>query len=527
MLNKRPKLGEEFNAHIAEQSQSCDSMAETSPHEPYRNTHELGLMRYVENEKRLSMATNRTYDQIQVGDSVTRSRICTANDLYVFAHASGNINPLHLPNAQWEGIEKKDGPSAPFMWGATLISAVVGNYLPGPGCVYRDQTLSFHNKVKVDQVLDVTVTVLEKLPNNIIRLATSVKVDDGTLVAEGEARVEAPTKSISYDAEELPGLLMKRHQHFDRLVATAAQLPAIPTSVVCPDDANSLGGAVMAAQAGLIIPILCGPEKRIQAAADKIGADISGYELIDTPDEGSAAAKAVALVHEGRVRSVMKGHLHTDDLLRHVVKREGGLRTKRRLSHAFVMDVPGRETPLIVSDAAINIAPDLMSKVDITQNAIDVARSIGIEPPKVGILSALETVNPAIPSTIDAAVLSKMAERGQIKGGIVDGPLAMDNAIDLEAARTKGIESVVAGRAEVLIVPNLEAGNMVVKELTFLAHAETAGLVTGARVPIILTSRADNDRARLVSCALASMYDYYLRNGAAYVGEQDLAEAAE
>ncbi|MDD7910102.1 MULTISPECIES: bifunctional enoyl-CoA hydratase/phosphate acetyltransferase [Pseudovibrio] len=472
------------------------------------------------------MATNRTYDQIQVGDTATRSRICTANDLFVFAHASGNINPLHLPNAEWEGEKTGEGPSAPFMWGGTLISAVIGNVLPGPGTVYRDQTLKFHSKVKVDQVLDVTVTVLEKMPERHVRLSTVVKLDDGTLVAEGEAVVIAPDNTISYDPEKLPSLLMKRHQHFDRLVALAKQLPAIPTSVVCPDDANSLGGTVLAAEAGLIVPILCGPAARIQAAAEKIGVDISSYELIDCEDENASASRAVALVHEGRVRSVMKGHLHTDDLLRHVVKREGGLRTKRRISHAFVMDVPGRSTPVIISDAAINIAPDLPTKVDITQNAINVARSIGIEPPKVGILSALETVNPAIPSTIDAAVLSKMADRGQIKGGIVDGPLAMDNAIDLEAARTKGIDSLVAGRAEVLIVPNLEAGNMIAKELTFVAHAETAGLVVGARVPVILTSRADNDRARLVSCALASMYDYYNLNKVAFTGEKS-AEAAE
>ncbi|WP_310618716.1 bifunctional enoyl-CoA hydratase/phosphate acetyltransferase [Flexibacterium corallicola] len=472
------------------------------------------------------MATNRTYDQIKVGDTATRSRICTANDLYVFAHASGNINPLHLPDTEWTPLKEEGGPSAPFMWGAALISAVVGNVLPGPGTVYRNQTLNFHAKAKVDRVLDVTVTVLDKLSDNRLRMLTEVRLDDGTLVAEGEAEVIAPTVSISYDPEKLPSLLMKRHHHFDGLVELAKGLPAMPTSVVCPDDANSLNGTVLAAQAGLIIPILCGPKKRIEATAEKIGVDISSYELIDTIDEDQAAAKAVALVHEGRVRSVMKGHLHTDDLLRHVVKREGGLRTKRRISHVFVMDVPGRSTPLLVSDAAINISPDLNTKVDITQNSINIARSIGIDPPKVGILSALETVNPAIPSTIDAAVLSKMADRGQIKGGIVDGPLAMDNAIDMEAAQTKGIVSQVAGNAEVLIVPNLEAGNMVVKELTFLAHSETAGLVVGARVPIILTSRADSDRARLVSCALASLYDYFNNEGVAFSGVSQ-AEAAE
>ena len=233
------------------------------------------------------------------------------------------------------------------------------------------------------------------------------------------------------------------------------------------------------------------------------------------------------MVLEGKAGAVMKGAIYSDALLAEVVKKDGGLRTHRRISHVFAMDVPALDEILFISDAAINIAPDLLTKVDIVQNAVDLAHACGLEQPKVGVLSAVETINPNIPSTLDAAVLSKMAERGQIRGAVVDGPLAMDNAIDVEAARTKGITSLVAGRANVLIVPNLEAGNMLAKELTFVARAEAAGLVLGAKAPVILTSRADNDRARLASCALAQLYEYWRRKGCAFGGEPMAAKAAE
>ncbi|MCR9058589.1 MAG: bifunctional enoyl-CoA hydratase/phosphate acetyltransferase, partial [Rhodobacteraceae bacterium] len=317
-----------------------------------------------------------------------------------------------------------------------------------------------------------------------------------------------------FDSSDIPALLVQRHRHFNRMIELAKTLPALPTAVVAPDDPNSLEGALMAAREGLIRPVLIGAKSRIEDAAKELSETIDTYELIDIEDEMEAAGRAVAMVHEGKVKAVMKGHLHTDHLLHHVVKRDGGLRTKRRISHVFVMDIPGRKTPVLISDAAINITPDLNTKVDITQNAIDAACSLGLETPRVGILSAIETVNPAIPSSLDAAVLSKMAERGQITGAVVDGPLAMDNAIDLQAARTKGITSLVAGRAEVLIVPNLESGNMLAKELTFIAHAEAAGLVIGAKVPVMLTSRADDGRSRLASCALALLYVHWKASGA-------------
>src|SRR5208283_5495880 len=274
-------------------------------------------------------------------------------------------------------------------------------------------------------------------------------------------------------------------------------------------------------------PILIGDPERIKAAAKAMDADISRYAIESAADPHQAAARAVAMVLEGKAGAVMKGNLHSDILLAEVVKKDGGLRTQRRISHVFALDVPTLDEILYISDAAINIAPDLMTKVDIVQNAVDLARACGLDKPRVGILSAVETINPAIPSTLDAAVLSKMAERGQIRGAVVDGPLAMDNAIDIEAARTKGIVSLVAGQANVLIVPNLEAGNMLAKELTFVARAEAAGLVLGAKAPVILTSRADNDRARLASCALAQLYDYWRRNGRAFTGAAEKALAAE
>jgi phosphate butyryltransferase len=277
--------------------------------------------------------------------------------------------------------------------------------------------------------------------------------------------------------------------------------------VVCPDDANSLGGALLAAKQSIITPILIGNTSTIVATAAAIGADLTGIELIDVDSDLAAAAMACALVHEGRAAAVMKGHLHTDDLLKPMLEKGTGLRVGRRFTHVFVMDVPGQPEPVMVTDAAINIAPDLATKVDICQNAIDLALSLGMEP-RVGVLSAVETVNLAIQSSIDAALLSKMADRGQIRNGLVEGPLAMDNAVDLGAARTKGLKGRVAGRANILVVPGLDAGNMLAKQLAYISHAEGAGLVLGAKVPVILNSRSDSPMSRLASCAVAAIHHF-------------------
>jgi phosphate acetyltransferase len=290
---------------------------------------------------------------------------------------------------------------------------------------------------------------------------------------------------------------------YEALLERCRSLQPVPTAVAYPCEASALTGAVEAAQNKLISPILVGPAAKIADIAKTAGVSLSGLEIVDVPEAHAAAEKAVALVREGRAEVLMKGSLHTDELLSAVVSREKGLRSGRRISHAFLMDVPTYHKVLIVTDAAINIAPVLEDKVDICQNAIDLAISLGVKTPKVAVLAAVETVNSKMPATLDAAALCKMADRGQIKGGLVDGPLAFDNAISKEAAKTKGIDSDVAGDPDVLLAPDLEAGNILAKQLSFLANADSAGLVLGARVPIILTSRADSVRSRIASCAVA------------------------
>ena len=461
--------------------------------------------------------SNKTWAQLQVGDSASLERVCSERDLFLFAHVSGNKNPLMLPIE--EGAPQTDAPIAPSMWIGSLISAVLGNLLPGPGTLYRSQSFEFARRVHVGDKLRVTVTCSEKRDEPTAVFETTISDAEGGLICKGAAVVDAPLQNVDTPARELPTLIMEHKDHFAHLIAIAAMLPRLKTAVVCPEDHNSLGGALLSAEKGLIEPILIGDPGRIAKAAEELGADISQWKLVPELNHRVAADRAVAMVLSGEAGAVMKGDLHSDDLLAAVVKKDGGLRSHGRISHVFALDVPSMDEILFISDAAINIAPDLMTKVDIVQNAIDLARACGLEVPKVGVLSAVEVVNPNIPSTLDAAILSKMSERGQIRGGIVDGPLAMDNAIDMEAARTKGIASLVAGHANVLIAPNLESGNMLAKELTFVAHAEAAGLVVGARAPVMLTSRADNDRARLASCALALLYDYWRRNGRAFTGE--------
>jgi phosphate acetyltransferase len=299
---------------------------------------------------------------------------------------------------------------------------------------------------------------------------------------------------------------------YELLLERCRGLPPVPTAVAHPCESSALAGAVQAAEKGLIVPILVGPAAKIAEIAKSAGLNLNGIEIIDVPHSHAAAEKAVALVREGRAEVLMKGGLHTDELLSAVVSREKGLRTGRRLSHAFLMDVPTYHKVLIITDAAINIAPSLEDKVDICQNSIDLAISLGVKTPKVAILAAVETVTSKMPATLDAAALCKMADRGQIKGGIVDGPLAFDNAISKDAAKTKGITSEVAGDPDILLAPDLEAGNILAKQLSYLANADSSGLVLGAKVPIILTSRADSVRSRIASCAVANLVAHARRS---------------
>ena len=301
---------------------------------------------------------------------------------------------------------------------------------------------------------------------------------------------------------------------YERLLARCENLAPVPTAVAHPCEATALAGAVEAAKQNLIVPLLVGPAARIYETAAEAGIDLGDLTIIDVPDSVAAAAKAVELIREGKAEILMKGSLHTDELMAAVVSRDKGLRTGRRISHVFVMDVPTYHKVLIITDAAINIAPTLEDKVDICQNAIDLAISLGLEKPKVAILAAVETVNSKMQATLDAAALCKMAERGQIQGGILDGPLAFDNAISKQAAETKGIKSAVAGDPDILLAPDLEAGNILAKLLTFLANADSAGMVLGARVPVVLTSRADSVRSKIASCAVAKLVAHARRRGA-------------
>ena len=455
---------------------------------------------------------NRTIDELNPGDTAELRRLITADDLYVFAAASGNYNPMHLTDTDLDA----DGQTervAPGMFVASLISAVLGTQLPGPGTVYRRQVLDFHTRALAGQEVVIRARVLSRA-DGVVRLATEVRrlSDDAPLVT-GEAEVLAPTRKFEAEDVEIPGLIVQRHRHFEALLEKAEALPELATAVVCPEEQSALEGALIAAERGLIKPILVGNPAKIEAAAKALSKSLSGFEIVENLSHRDAARAAVELVRAGRAQAIMKGHLHTDDLLRPMLDKEKGLRIGRRFTHVFVMDVPGVSHPLLVTDAAINIAPDLATKVDIVQNAIDLAISLGMETPKVGVLSAVETVNPAMPSSIDAALLSKMAERGQIRGGVVDGPLAMDNAVDIGAARTKGLRGPVAGQADVLVVPGIDAGNMLAKQLAYISHAEAAGVVLGARVPVILNSRSDSAMARLASAAVASIHWNRIRGG--------------
>jgi len=446
---------------------------------------------------------NRTFDEIAIGDSASLSRSLSKDDIALFAVMSGDVNPAHLdePYAEASMFHRIIGHG---MWGGSLISTVLGTRLPGPGTIYLGQDLSFRKPVGLGDTITVTVTAKEKRPEKHIVVFDCRCVNQkGEEVITGTAVTLAPTEKIRRARVTLPEVQLRRHDKYQQFVDRCAKLGAVPTAVVHPCDRTSLEGAIQAAEAHLISPVLVGPEARIRSVAAAEGIDIARYEIVDSEHSDAAAAKAVVLARAGKVEALMKGSLHTDELMHEVTAAETGLRTARRMSHAFVMDVPTYTEPVIITDAAINIFPTLDDKRDICQNAIDLAQILGCPEPRVAVLSAVETVTAKIPSTLEAAALSKMADRGQITGGLVDGPLAFDNAVSEQAAQEKHIVSPVAGKANILLVPDLEAGNMLAKQLTFMSGADAAGIVLGARIPIILTSRADNLRTRLASAAAA------------------------
>lgn len=452
------------------------------------------------------LIVNRTYDEIQVGETATLTRTLHAEDVKLFAVMTGDANPAAVdPEFTHSGAFRE--VVAHGMWSSALISTVLGTLFPGPGTILADQALHFARPVRIGDTITITVTAKQKFDHNKHVILECLCVNqDGMVVVHGTAEVLAPTEKIERKAIATPNVTFNtKEERYKRFISRAKGLEAIPTAVAHPCDKESLRGPVIAAHEGLIEPILVGPESKIRSVAEEFGIDLHDIRIVDAKHSHESAALAVTLVRTGDAEALMKGSLHTDELMAEVISRANGLRTARRVSHVFVMDVPTYPRPLLITDAAINIAPTLEEKVHIIQNAIELAHILGIPEPKVAILSAVETVNPKIQSTLEAAALCKMADRGQITGGLLDGPLAFDNAVSIEAALTKGIKSAVAGRADILMVPDLESGNMIAKQLEYLANALTAGVVLGATVPIILTSRADTAETRTASCAVAAL----------------------
>ena len=450
---------------------------------------------------------NKTYDEIQVGDSANLSRTLMPEDVRLFAVLTGDFNPSTAESRYSESGMFRE-VMAHGMWSGSLISTVLGTQFPGPGTILIDECLHFARPVTIGDTITVTLTAKQKFDHNKHVILDCVATNQENLqVLRGTAEVLAPTEKVSR-LEEFKRPLVSidnKQERLQQMLLQVRGLEPIPTAVAHPCDKESLKGPVLAFHEGIIEPILVGPESRIRGVAEEFGIDLHGIRIVNAKHSHDAAAIAVSLVRTGDAEALMKGSLHTDELMAEVVARANGLRTARRISHVFLMNVPTYHRPLLITDAAINIAPTLEEKVDIVQNAIDLAHIIGIAEPKVAILSAVETVSPKIQSTLDAAALCKMADRGQIKGGILDGPLAFDNAVSIIAAKTKGIKSAVAGHAEILVVPDLESGNMVAKQLEYLANALTAGIVLGTRVPIVLTSRADTAETRIASCVIASL----------------------
>ena len=448
---------------------------------------------------------NLTYTELHIGQSATMVRTITMDDINAFALVSGDINPTHVDAAYASGTGFHS-VIAHGMFAGALISTVLGTEFPGPGTIYLEQTLRFQRAVRLGDTLTITLTILEKddVTYNV-RLDCKVMNQHGEQVVGGEALVRAPTQKVQRARMIMPTLhLFEPETRLQNWMQSTRTGPALACAVVHPCDADSLRGALEAAQIGLIVPHLVGPQARIRGQAEALGLSLDGIIVVDTPHSHASAARAAAMAASGEVAMMMKGSLHTDEMIAAVLA-EPKLRTGRRLSHVFRFEVPAYPKPLLVTDAAINIAPTLDDKADIIRNVIGLAHALGIAEPKVAILAAVETVSLRMVSTVDAAALCKMADRGQIKGALLDGPLAFDNAISREAARIKDIRSDVAGQADILVVPDLEAGNMLAKQLEYLAGAASCGVVLGAHVPIALTSRADSTTSRVASAALAAV----------------------
>lgn len=466
------------------------------------------------NSDQRAVIVNVVYDDIRIGQSASQVRTLSNADIQAFAALSGDVNPAHL-DAEYAENTLFHGVIAHGMWGGALISTLLGTELPGPGTIYLEQKLQFVKPVRIGDTLTITATVSAKDDlKKHVTLDCKIVNQHGAAVVLGSALVIAPTERVSMPRSHLPELkLFDGAQRQQVMLDSVSDLEPVRCAVVHPCDTDSLQGALDAGKRGLIVPVLVAPAAKLQQVARDAGLDIGAIQIVDVAHSHAAAERAVAMAVAGEVEALMKGSLHTDELM-HAVVSCVALRTKRRLSHVFRFDIPMYDKTLLLTDAALNISPNLLEKADILQNAISLAHALKIYLPKVAILSAVETVTPKIASTIDAAALCKMAQRQQITGAIVDGPLAFDNAISADAARIKGIDSPVAGQADILLVPDLESGNMLAKQLEYLAGASSCGVVIGARVPIALTSRADGPAARVASAALVKLLAHQYRKAA-------------
>lgn len=458
---------------------------------------------------------NHPYEDIVVGQTAQLVRTLTLQDIQAFAAVSGDTNPAHL-DPEYANATLFHGVIGHGMWGGALISSLLGTVFPGPGTIYLEQNLRFTKPIRVGDTLNVTVSCISKNDEKkTLELDCLVTNQKGERVLSGLARVLAPTQKLRIPRIDAPHITLfdpqTRHKN---LLAMGAHLEPVVCGVVHPCDSESLQGALQAQMSGLIQAVLIAPEKKLRALAQTEGLSLDGVRIVDVAHSHQAAEVAARMAGEGQLEALMKGSLHTDELI-HAVVTNPALRTGRRMSHVFRFEAPMYPKPLYITDAALNIAPNLLDKADIVQNAIDFARIMGTEQPKVAVLAAVETVNPNMPSTLDAAALCKMADRGQIRGGVIDGPLAFDNAVSTHAAEIKHIASAVAGQADILLAPDLESGNMVAKQLEYLAGATSAGVVLGARVPIALTSRADTAVTRAASALLAKLIAHHNRQASA------------
>src|SRR5215468_9654306 len=465
----------------------------------------------------MELIENRTFDEIEIGEIAKLERTLTEQDITLFAVMSGDINPAHV-DPEYAMSSRFREVIGHGMWSGALISTVLGTDFPGPGTIYLGQNLRFRRPVKVGDTVSVRVTAKEKdATKGKVILDTECANQDGEVVVSGTAEVIAPSEKVRRAKVYLPAVHFDdKDMRFREIMGRvkARKLAPIAAAIVCPGDAGSLATVAAAVAHGIIVPILVGTESSIREVAKAGSVDLDAFEIMPAANPRDAVAVAIRLAREGRIEGIIKGDVSTEDLIRQIISTTKGLRTERRISHVHALDMPTYPKPLFITDTMINIAPGLSEKREICQNAIDLARWLGNPAPKVAVLAAVETINPKMPATIEAATLCKMAERGQISGGILDGPLTVDHAVSLKAAEHTGLRSAVAGQADILLAPDLESGNMIAKQLAYLADTLTAGIVLGARVPIALTGPGDDWQSWLASAALMQIVAHMYRQTA-------------